>query len=300
MNFKVKQILSIALCIILTVFSLLITVSAKTGDIYKYGNAYDVRRTPRFPKAGEEVTLEDFDLPITEVKENGVNEDGQKEFTYTRAEETSGKWSLTSVGNYDPNKSYQENSAISVETLVTTFAGRYRNLEGTGLDEDSEVSEFEKKRIEIFELKEDDNHICYGVITSYFDDDSILFFGTSYNEDSGAGYYLSNSSYEPTDKKDLMTKFDLININKSNEGKSEEDKNTDNSSPETNDKQNNNSSPEINNKQDNNSTEPKETVDIYNPNTGDNSNAIFYISLMSISIIAFAGIIIYRKKHSIR
>ena len=300
MNFKVKQIFSIALCIILTVFSLPITVSAKTGDTYKYGNAYDARRTPRFPKAGEEVTLEDFDLPITEVKENGVDEDGQKQFTYTRAEKTSGKWSLTSVGNYDPNKSYQENSAISVETLVTTFAGRYRNLEGTDLDEDSEVSEFEKRRIEIFELKEDDNHICYGVITSYFDDDSILFFGTSYNEDSGAVYYLSNSSYESTDKKNLITKFDLININKSNEDKSEEDKNTDNSSPEINNKQDNNSSPETNDKQDNNSTEPEETVDTYNPTTGDNSNAILYISLMSISIMAFAGIIIYRKKHSIR
>ena len=61
-----------------------------------------------------------------------------------------------------------------------------------------------------------------------------------------------------------------------------------------------NNSTELNNKQDNSSTEQKETIDIYNPNTGDNSNAILYISLMSISIMAFAGMIIYRKRHSIR
>ena len=53
-----------------------------------------------------------------------------------------------------------------------------------------------------------------------------------------------------------------------------------------------NSSTELNDRHDN------KVMD--KPNTGNNNYTILYISLMSISIIAFAGIIIYRKKHSIR
>ena len=53
-----------------------------------------------------------------------------------------------------------------------------------------------------------------------------------------------------------------------------------------------NSSTELNDKHDNKGMD--------NPNTGNNNYTILYISLMSISIMAFAGIIIYRKKHSIR
>lgn len=291
MNFKTKQILSIALCIILTVFSLPITVSAKTGDTYKYKNAYDVHRIPEYPKSGEKEALFNFQPPIIDVNEKGVGYD-KSIFGKT----TSGNFTLTSTGNYDPNKSYQEKFAVPLETLVSSIAGIYKSED----EGDSEITEDDKKQIEIFELKDGDKHICYGVICAYFDDDSLLFLGTSFYLDTGAGYYLSNSSYKSADTLELTTKFDFTNINKLNEAKPKEDKNTDNSSPKINDKQNNNNSPEINNKQDNNSTEPKETVDIYNPNTGDNSNAILYISLMSISIIAFAGIIIYRKKHSIR
>ena len=61
------------------------------------------------------------------------------------------------------------------------------------------------------------------------------------------------------------------------------------------DKENKNidtSSTELNDKQDNKGMD--------NPNTGNNNYTILYISLVSISIMAFAGIIIYRKKHSIR
>lgn len=291
MNFKTKQILSIALCIILTVFSLPITVSAETGDTYKYSNAYDVKRDPAYPKSGEKEILSNFQPPIIDVNENG-NGASKSIFGNT----TSGKFTLTSAGNYDPNKSYQEKFAVPLETLVSSIAGIYKSES----EEDSEITEDDKKQIEIFELKDGDKHICYGVICAHFDDDSLLFIGTSWHTNSGAGYYLSNSSYKSADRIELTTKFDFTNINKLNEAKPKEDKNTDNSSPKINDKQNNNNSPEINNKQDNNSTEPKETVDIYNPNTGDNSNAILYISLISISIMAFAGIIIYRKKHSIR
>lgn len=86
-------------------------------------------------------------------------------------------------------------------------------------------------------------------------------------------------------------------------------KNTDKDSTELTDKQDNknidNDLTELTNKQDNksidnNSTELNENVTTYNPNTGDNSNTILYIFLMSISNITFVVIIIYRKKHSIR
>lgn len=294
MNFKVKQILSIALCIILTVFLLPITVSAETGDTYKYSNAYDVQRDPLYPRSGEKEALHQFQPPIIDVNEKGVGI-GKSIFGDT----TSGKWTLTSVGNYDPAKPYQEKFAVSLETLVSTIIGIY----GINYGND-EISEYDEKQVEIFELKNDDKHICYGVIVARFDDDSLLFLGTSYYEKSGAGYYIANPAYSKSDRIELTTKSDFISINKLNENTPEKDKNIDNNSPELNDKQDNkdidNNSTELNNKQDNSSTEPKETVDIYNPNTGDNSNAILYISLMSISIMSFAGIIIYRKKHSIR
>ena len=86
-------------------------------------------------------------------------------------------------------------------------------------------------------------------------------------------------------------------------------KNTDKDSTELTDKQDNknidNDLTKLTNKQDNksidnNSTELNENVTTYNPNTGDNSNTILYIFLMSISNITFVVIIIYRKKHSIR
>ena len=105
----------------------------------------------------------------------------------------------------------------------------------------------------------------------------------------------------------LYAKWVKDNEDKDNIDK--ENKNIDNNSTELNSKQDNkdidNNSTELNDKQDNkninnNLTESEETVDTYSPNTGDNSNAILYISIMSISIIAFVGIIIYRKKHSIR
>ena len=86
-------------------------------------------------------------------------------------------------------------------------------------------------------------------------------------------------------------------------------KSTDIDSTELTDKQDNknidNDLTKLTNKQDNksidnNSTELKENASTYNPNTGDNSNTILYIFLMSISNITFVVMIIYRKKHSIR
>ena len=70
MNFITKQILSIALCIIFTVFSLPITVSADTGDTYKYQYAYDVARSPAFPKSGEKEALSAF-IPAITILDNG-------------------------------------------------------------------------------------------------------------------------------------------------------------------------------------------------------------------------------------
>lgn len=285
MNFKTKQIFSIALCIILIVFLLPITVSADTGDTYKYQYAYDVARSPAFPKSGEKEALSAFKPAIT------ILDNGKFDFGAT----TSGDWTLISVGNYDPTKPYvTEKSVTTLENLVPNIVSKY------GIASD---------KIEVFELKDGNKHICYGVIAAYFDDDGLLFIGTSHSHTYGAGYYISNSSYKSSNQKNLITQLDLANMSKLKEYKSKENKNTDNSSSEINGKQDNkdidNNSTELNDKQDNkdidnNSTESEETVDTYSPNTGDNSNAILYISLMSISIMAFAGIIIYRKKHSIR
>lgn len=368
MNFKTKQILSIALCIILTVFSLPITVSAETGDTYKYSNAYDVKRTPAYPKSGEKESLFGFKTAITDV--GGGN--------YDFGSTTSGDWTLTSVGMYDPNKPYaKERTVITLEELIPNITQSYN---------------ITSDKVEIFELKDGNKHICYGVICAYFDDDSLFFSGTPWDNANGAGYYIANPTYKENDNKRLTTLLDLSNMTKLKEYKAKaanrktvnfdlngantsiekqtvdknekatqpteptrdgykfmgwytdkegstkfdfntpitenitlyakwvkdnedngnidkENKNIDNNSTELNSKQDNkdidNNLTELNDKQDNkdinnNLTESEETVDTYSPNTGDNSNAILYISLMSISIMAFAGIIIYRKKHSIR
>lgn len=369
MNFKTKQILSIALCIILTVFSLPITVSAETGDTYKYSNAYDVWRDPEYPKSGEIESIYHYQPPI-------IGFQGTDSIFGTT---TSGNYTLTSVGMYDPNKPYaKERTIITLEELIPNITRSYNTT---------------SDKVEIFELKDGNKHICYGVICAYFDDDSLFFAGTPYNDEfGGAGYYLANLTYTEDEEKELTTLLDLSNMTKLKEYKAKdanrktvnfdlngantsiekqtvdkngkatqpteptrdgykfmgwytdkegstkfdfntpiteninlyakwvkdnedngnidkENKNIDNSSTELNGKQDNkdidNNSTELNDKQDNkninnNLTESEETVDTYSPNTGDNSNAILYISLMSISIMAFAGIIIYRKKHSIR
>ena len=302
--------------------------------------AYYSSRNPKYPKNGDTVTLAQLR-------------------SHQQYDPTS-KYVLTSLGRYDPNKTYtgEENLAQTIKSIAKKLAAEY----GTISD-----------KFEIYRLKDNNEIISYGFILAKTTN-GILFQGTD-------NFYLTDKSYtgfnntihttydtvisdivtlsesrkavnfdlnganrlivnknekvaQPTDitrdgykfmgwytdaegttKFDFNTpittditlyakweKIDEDNIGGENKNTSNgptkltyrpSSKNTDKDSTELTDKQDNKSI-------DNNSTELKENATTYNPNTGDNSNTILYIFLMSISNITFVVMIIYRKKHSIR
>ncbi len=302
--------------------------------------AYYSSRDPKYPKNGDTVTLD--------------------QLRSHRQYDPTSKYVLTSLGRYDPNKTYtgEENLAQTIKSIAKKLAAEY----GTISD-----------KFEIYRLKDNNEIISYGFILAKTTN-GILFQGTD-------NFYLTDKSYtgfnntihttydtvisdivtlsesrkavnfdlnganrlivnknekvaQPTDitrdgykfmgwytdaegttKFDFNTpittditlyakweKIDEDNIGGENKNTSNgptkltyrpSSKNTDKDSTELTDKQDNKSI-------DNNSTELKENATTYNPNTGDNSNTILYIFLMSISNITFVVMIIYRKKHSIR
>lgn len=302
--------------------------------------AYYSSRDPKYPKNGDTVTLD--------------------QLRSHRQYDPTSKYVLTSLGRYDPNKTYtgEENLAQTIKSIAKKLAAEY----GTISD-----------KFEIYRLKDNNEIISYGFILAKTTN-GILFQGTD-------NFYLTDKSYtgfnntihttydtvisdivtlsesrkavnfdlnganrlivnknekvaqptnitrdgykfmgwytdaEGTTKFDFNTpittditlyakweKIDEDNIGGENKNTSNgptkltyrpSSKNTDKDSTELTDKQDNKSI-------DNNSTELKENATTYNPNTGDNSNTILYIFLMSISNITFVVMIIYRKKHSIR
>lgn len=301
--------------------------------------AYYSSRDPKYPKNGDTVTLAQLR-------------------SHQQYDPTS-KYVLTSLGRYDPNKTYtgEENLAQTIKSIAKKLAAEY----GTISD-----------KFEIYRLKDNNEIISYGFIlakttngilfqgtdNSYLTDKSYTGFNTIHttydtvisdivtlsesrkavNFDlNGANRLIVNKNEkvaQPTDitrdgykfmgwytdaegttKFDFNTpittditlyakweKIDEDNIGGENKNTSNgptkltyrpSSKNTDKDSTELTDKQDNKSI-------DNNSTELKENATTYNPNTGDNSNTILYIFLMSISNITFVVMIIYRKKHSIR
>ena len=318
--------------------------------------AYYSSRDPKYPKNGDTVTLD--------------------QLRSHRQYDPTSKYVLTSLGRYDPNKTYtgEENLAQTIKSIAKKLAAEY----GTISD-----------KFEIYRLKYNNEIISYGFILAkttngilfqgtdnfYLTDKSYTGFNTvvqstyetvisdiatlsesrkAVNFDlNGANRLIVNKNEkvaQPTDitrdgykfmgwytdaegttKFDFNTpittditlyakweKIDEDNIDGENKNTSNgptkltyrpSSKNTDKDSTELTDKQDNknidNDLTELTNKQDNksidnNSTELNENVTTYNPNTGDNSNTILYIFLMSISNITFVVMIIYRKKHSIR
>ena len=319
--------------------------------------AYYSSRDPKYPKNDDTVTLDQLQ-------------------SHRQYDPTS-KYVLTSLGKYDPTKTYtgEENLAQTIKSIAKKLAAEY----GTISD-----------KFEIYKLKYNNEIISYGFILAKTTN-GILFQGTdnlyltdkSYfgginatvkstyetvisdiatlsesrkavnfdlnganrlivnkNEKVAQPTNITRDGYkfmgwytdaEGTTKFDFNTpittditlyakweKIDEDNIDGENKNTSNgptkltyrpSSKNTDKDSTELTDKQDNknidNDLTELTNKQDNksidnNSTELNENVTTYNPNTGDNSNTILYIFLMSISNITFVVIIIYRKKHSIR
>mgnify|MGYP004613569961 CR=1 FL=1 len=170
-----KKIFSIllSLCMVLT----MIPVAAGTvwaedegeGPIENvtFGYAYDVQRSKAYPKKGEEVTLSGLANPI--VPSGNIDNRGT----------SNGAWTLTKAGTY----------AYMVASNKVTD-----NLKAFVPQLSSNYQAVETNKIIIHELKNNGEHIAYGVVVAYGTNDEsgkyALFQGDTLSG-SGAGYFLT-------------------------------------------------------------------------------------------------------------
>ena len=169
-----KKILSIALalCMVLTMMPMATGVAwAATAPFegVNFSYAYDVQRTKSYPTKGEKIDLYDPDNPI--VTPDDRDDRGKPQ----------GEWTLTKAGTY----------AYMLKSNKATS-----NLTGIVSNLSSNYSNFNTDTIIIHELKENGNHIAYGVVVAYGTDENAenyaLFQGDTLSG-SGAGYFLSMS-----------------------------------------------------------------------------------------------------------
>ncbi len=132
------------------------------GDVAAYSTAYayDCSRNPSFPTKGSTVTLRGFSAPLIDTNRN-------KKGT------TSGDWKLIKKGAY--SDSYEEGHSSTLISLLETTASNF----GT-----------EYTNIDVYELRDGDTHICYGVLSAFLSK-GYFFIGTTWSN-GGAGYFLSN------------------------------------------------------------------------------------------------------------
>ena len=172
-----KKIFSIllSLCMVLT----MIPVAAGTvwaedegeGPIENvtFGYAYDVQRSKAYPKKGEEVTLSGLANPI--VPSGNIDNRGT----------SNGAWTLTKAGTY----------AYMVASNKVTD-----NLKAFVPQLSSNYQAVETNKIIIHELKNNGEHIAYGVVVAYGTNDEsgkyALFQGDTLSG-SGAGYFLTEN-----------------------------------------------------------------------------------------------------------
>lgn len=163
-----KKILSILLCLCM-VAVLLPTTALADETPGSYGYAYDVSRDNAYPSVGDNITLSRLQVP--------KNSDGDD---YGKSE---GKWTLTKVGSYSDMESVDNPNSNDLDGIVGNVAKEYK------------ISD-KKDTIVIHELKEDGNHIAYGVIIATDQEDSyVLFLGDSWSSFlGGAGYLLSKKA----------------------------------------------------------------------------------------------------------
>ncbi|MBP3464955.1 MAG: hypothetical protein J6J90_02290 [Angelakisella sp.] len=92
--------------------------------------------------------------------------------------QNNGSWTLTRVGTYSNVKN--DLNFKYMHEIVGEVAGKFENLD--------------KDTIVIHELKEDDNHIAYGVVIAYSATEGMAVFVGDLWNDSGAGYLLSTTA----------------------------------------------------------------------------------------------------------
>lgn len=182
-----------------------------------FGYAYDVQRNPAYPQgAGSIMGLSSLDKPLLG--------DGNRKTVNT------GSWKLTKAGTYSYLKNYLENNnenTWNLETVVSDAARAYS------------LSEDQKNRIVLHELKDGDAHIAYGVVIAYDTvKERVVFIGDNWG--GGAGYLLSKrelnaSSLLGYDVTATMIVTDFISESGNNNGNQPSDNNNSGSTSDDND-----------------------------------------------------------------
>lgn len=144
-----------------------ITLSAPTRrttalEDTTFSYAYDIQRSPAYPKKGDTITA------------SGL----QKPYTSNGREESAGSWTLTKIGTYSIIENSDKDSD-SLRDIVTTVAGKYVNAT--------------KENIVVHELKKGNTHIAYGATLAYDSTSGLaVFLGDALP--GSAGYLLSTQA----------------------------------------------------------------------------------------------------------
>lgn len=137
---------------------LVLSMTVQAAETTKFSYAYDCYRTPTMPAIGGSVKVYNFGNPLVKPGKNGSQ---------------SGNWSLVKLGSYQ--KKYEDGKGYySTQSLVNGIANK------SGISSAS---------VDVYELKKDGSHICYGVVPA-MSSNEVFFIGTTYSQ--GAGYVLSN------------------------------------------------------------------------------------------------------------
>lgn len=139
------------------------TVETALEDrIFSY--AYDVQRSVSYPAKDATIRLSGLEGPIIDSNTNHGT--------------SAGSWTLTKAGTYSYMKSSGK-ATINLEDIVEGVANQY-----TSLNPDTIV---------VHELKNQNDHISYGVVVAYNAAAGYALFQGDILGGSGAGYFLSTS-----------------------------------------------------------------------------------------------------------
>ena len=156
MKTKLLSVIAAASIAVTSFVSLAITASA---EVYSFSYAYDCQRSPSYPSKGVTCELSNFAYPLI----------GWRVFGNTNA----GSWTLTYIGVY------KDKSSVSAQ--LENIAGSVRL--NYNLDTEDNIP--------IYELKDGNTHIAYGVLCAIAENnEEALFIGDTWQ--NGGGYVLSN------------------------------------------------------------------------------------------------------------
>ncbi len=137
-------------------------------ETLSFGYAYDVQKELVYPKgAGSTMDFSDMEKPLAE---NGSRKDNY-----------AGEWTLAKAGTYSYLKMYMEKSKMDItnlESVVTKVVTEYG------------WTEEQKNGCVIYELKDGEKHVAYGILLAYdTEKERAVFVGD--NLSGGVGYLLT-------------------------------------------------------------------------------------------------------------